>query len=206
MVRRAARRENQQDSLLSEDVEEVPVPIRIPVLSNSISMLSLPLAVMVAGNESDRPVINSAVQKIIVHADGEDILLAELNGFRPNGISAELQVLPALHMSRAGVADAFAVQVRFVDIVDLPHEQDEVLIPEFFRDCESNAVPPVSVVVFQPLSIPICGNKNVIATSSRRTKASPNRRRPPSSTSMFPRSHSRDKDSPPFQKRRASPY
>ena len=84
--------------------------IRIPVLSDSVSMLSLPLAVVVAGNESDRPVIDAAVQKIIVHANGEDVLLAELNGFRRNGICAEFQVLPALHMSCAGMADAFAIQ------------------------------------------------------------------------------------------------
>ncbi len=85
-------------------------------------MLPLPLSVAIPSDKSYRPVIDPAVQIIIVDSNGKDVLLSEFDYSRPDGVRPELLIFPTFNMSSTRPADTLAVQIRFVNVVDFPYQ------------------------------------------------------------------------------------
>jgi hypothetical protein len=66
-----------------EDLKEIPV-IVLPAL-----VFALPLAKAIAVDESDRPVVDAAMEKIVVDAYRKDVALSALNVLRGDCIRAK---------------------------------------------------------------------------------------------------------------------
>ena len=104
------------------------------------------------------------MHNLVEHTDGNHVVGAELQAIRGDGVGAEFRVFivhrDPLRTRAEGSCptDPFTVEVRLIDIVDLPHEKDHARVLKRVRGLEMEPVPPKPVVVFQALRFPECRN------------------------------------------------
>ena len=103
-------------------------------LVSTVAVFSLPLAIAISADQSDRTIINPTMHEIVIDTDCEEVVLPVLYLSGTDSIRPKLRILSPFDAPYPRTPDAFAVKICYIDIVDLPEQQYHILIPERLRD------------------------------------------------------------------------